>query len=169
MRAFERYEELLDAVDALTIVVPTPAHHAVARKALERGKHVLIEKPIAASLAEADEILAKAKEAGALVATGHARTQAPPPLVSVYAAWLGGDYNAIASAFPTGQSFKDARPDIQRTLRDWSRTWQPSHLAFLLELSVAAHDRHTTGDDAVVDQAEHGVEEHGSLRRLDPG
>lgn len=77
----------------------------------------------------------------ALVATGHARTQAPPPLVSVYAAWLGGDYNAIASAFPTGQSFKDARADIQRTLRDWSRTWQPSHLAFLLELSVAAHDR----------------------------
>jgi predicted dehydrogenase len=71
VRAFERYEELLDAVDALTIVVPTPAHFAVARKALERGKHVLIEKPIASTLDEADELLALAAREGAVVQTGH--------------------------------------------------------------------------------------------------
>ena len=71
VRAFERYEELLDAVDALTIVVPTPAHHAVARKALERGKHVLIEKPIASTLDEADELLAIAVREGLVVQTGH--------------------------------------------------------------------------------------------------
>src|SRR6185503_18449088 len=53
--AFERLESLLDAVDAATVVVPTPAHYTVARAALERGKHLLIEKPIAATLAEADE------------------------------------------------------------------------------------------------------------------
>lgn len=71
VRAYERYEELLDAVDALTIVVPTPAHFAVARKALERGKHVLIEKPIASTLDEADELLAIAVREGAVVQTGH--------------------------------------------------------------------------------------------------
>ena len=64
-------EALLDAVDAATIVVPTPAHYAVAKAALERGKHLLIEKPIAATLTEADELLALAKRTGAIVQTGH--------------------------------------------------------------------------------------------------
>ena len=63
--------ELLDATDAVTIVVPTPAHHAVAKAALERGKHVLIEKPIAVSLEEADELLELARRAGVIVQTGH--------------------------------------------------------------------------------------------------
>jgi len=69
--AFDRLEELLDAVDAATVVVPTPAHYEVARAALERGKHLLIEKPIAATLAEADELLTIAAKTGALVQTGH--------------------------------------------------------------------------------------------------
>jgi predicted dehydrogenase len=51
--------------------VPTPAHYAVAKRALEQGRHVLIEKPIAASLAEADEMVAIAKRTGALIQTGH--------------------------------------------------------------------------------------------------
>lgn len=69
--AFDRLEALLDAVDAATIVVPTPVHYAVAKAALERGKHLLIEKPIAATLTEADELLAIAKQSGAIVQTGH--------------------------------------------------------------------------------------------------
>ncbi|HEX5581837.1 MAG TPA: Gfo/Idh/MocA family oxidoreductase, partial [Gemmatimonadaceae bacterium] len=64
-------DALLDEVDALTVVVPTPAHFAVAREALVRGKHLLIEKPIATTLAEADELLALADEAGVVVQTGH--------------------------------------------------------------------------------------------------
>jgi predicted dehydrogenase len=63
--------ELLDKTDAITIVVPTPAHHVVAKAALERGKHVLIEKPIAVSLEEADELLALAQRTGVIVQTGH--------------------------------------------------------------------------------------------------
>lgn len=62
---------LLDRVDAVTVVVPTPAHHAVARQALARGVHVLIEKPITTSLAEADDLLATARATKALVQTGH--------------------------------------------------------------------------------------------------
>jgi len=69
--AFESVESLVDRVDALTIVVPTPAHYEVAKVALEHGRHVLIEKPIAATLDEADELLEIAARTGALVQTGH--------------------------------------------------------------------------------------------------
>ena len=69
--AHRSLESLLDAVDAVTIVVPTPAHFAVARQVLARGIHALIEKPIATSLAEADEMLALARANGVLVQTGH--------------------------------------------------------------------------------------------------
>jgi predicted dehydrogenase len=71
VRAYESVDALLDDVDALTIVVPTPSHYAIAKPALERGKHVLIEKPFAASLDEADELLAIARRTGALVQIGH--------------------------------------------------------------------------------------------------
>jgi len=64
-------DALLDAVDAVSIAVPTPAHYAVAKAALERGKHVLIEKPITTTLAEADELLAIARAKGVLVQIGH--------------------------------------------------------------------------------------------------
>ena len=62
---------LVDACDALTIVVPTPAHYDVARVALERGRHLLIEKPLTATIEQADELLAIASRTGALVQTGH--------------------------------------------------------------------------------------------------
>jgi predicted dehydrogenase len=71
VRAYPTLESLLDEVDAVTVVVPTPAHYAVAKAALQRGKHVLIEKPIAASLPEADELLDIARANGAIVQTGH--------------------------------------------------------------------------------------------------
>ena len=69
--AFESVDALIDACDALTIAVPTPAHYAVAKPALERGRHLLIEKPLAASLDEADELLAIGARTGALIQTGH--------------------------------------------------------------------------------------------------
>jgi predicted dehydrogenase len=71
VRAFDSVDALVAACDALTIAVPTPAHYEVAKLALDRGRHLLIEKPIAASLAEADELLSIARRTGALVQTGH--------------------------------------------------------------------------------------------------
>jgi predicted dehydrogenase len=71
VRAFPSLDALLDEVDAVTIVVPTPAHFAVARAVLARGIHALIEKPIATSLEEADAMLELARANGALVQTGH--------------------------------------------------------------------------------------------------
>ena len=71
VEAFSSVEALLDEVQAVTIAVPTPAHFTVAAPALERGLHVLVEKPIAATLDEADALLAIAKRTGAVLQTGH--------------------------------------------------------------------------------------------------
>ncbi|AHG90760.1 oxidoreductase domain protein [Gemmatirosa kalamazoonensis] len=69
--AFDTLDALLDATDALNVVVPTPAHFDVARAALARGKHLLIEKPITTTLEQADELIAMADRAGVVVQTGH--------------------------------------------------------------------------------------------------
>jgi predicted dehydrogenase len=71
VQAFARPDELIDACDALTIVVPTPAHYSVARAALERGKHLLIEKPLTATLEEANELVQLGEQNGVLIQTGH--------------------------------------------------------------------------------------------------
>ena len=64
-------EELAQACDAVSVVVPTDKHHEVAIPLLEAGCHLLIEKPICASVEEATEILAAANRANALVQVGH--------------------------------------------------------------------------------------------------
>jgi predicted dehydrogenase len=69
--AFGALEALLEGVEALVVAVPTVAHEMVARAALQRGVHVLIEKPIAPSLEAADRILEAAERGGALVQIGH--------------------------------------------------------------------------------------------------
>jgi predicted dehydrogenase len=71
VEAFDDVSALIEACDALTVVVPTPAHHTMARQALERGRHLLIEKPLTTTLAEADELLSIAERTGALIQTGH--------------------------------------------------------------------------------------------------
>lgn len=71
VQSYPDLDALIDATDALTIVVPTPAHHDVARRALAKGRHLLIEKPIAATIEEADDLLAVAKRSGAIIQTGH--------------------------------------------------------------------------------------------------
>jgi predicted dehydrogenase len=70
-QAYPTLDALLDDVDAVTIVVPTPAHFEVAKAALLRGKHVMIEKPITTTLEQADELLSIASSAGVLIQTGH--------------------------------------------------------------------------------------------------
>jgi predicted dehydrogenase len=64
-------DDLLDGVDAVSIVVPTPEHFSVAKRALERGRHTFIEKPITGTLDEADELLDVASRNGCMVQIGH--------------------------------------------------------------------------------------------------
>jgi predicted dehydrogenase len=65
------YRELFGKVDAAVIAVPTDRHHAIARECLEHGLHLLIEKPIATTLAQADELIALAEKKRLVLQTGH--------------------------------------------------------------------------------------------------
>src|SRR3954447_14218258 len=58
------FPALLDVSDALILAAPAEAHFALARQALLAGKHVLVEKPIAATLDEADALARLAREGG---------------------------------------------------------------------------------------------------------
>lgn len=78
---------VVDEVDAVTVAVPTSAHAEVARPFLERGVAVLVEKPMAASLAEADQMVAAAEASGAILGVGHSErfnpaVRAVAPLVT---------------------------------------------------------------------------------------
>ncbi|MFZ4414243.1 MAG: Gfo/Idh/MocA family oxidoreductase [Bacteroidales bacterium] len=69
--SFASIEELIDEVDVVDIVTPTLSHFDCAAKALKRGKHVFIEKPIAASAAEAQQMIVLSNEANVKVQVGH--------------------------------------------------------------------------------------------------
>ena len=71
VKAHPSLDSLLEASDAVIVVVPTSAHCAVASAAIERGKHVFIEKPITTTLEEADALLELAREKGVIVQIGH--------------------------------------------------------------------------------------------------
>jgi predicted dehydrogenase len=62
---------LLAASDAVIIAAPADMHHALATQALEAGRHVLVEKPIAATLAQADSLAALAAAKGLVLQVGH--------------------------------------------------------------------------------------------------
>jgi predicted dehydrogenase len=64
-------DEVLKACDVVDVVTPTLAHHACAMQALDAGKHVFIEKPIAHTLDEARQMVARAAETGLKVQVGH--------------------------------------------------------------------------------------------------
>lgn len=68
---FSNVSEVLDCVDAVSIVVPTSSHLTVAAPFLQRGIHMLMEKPIAATREEGEELVRLAEQSGALLQVGH--------------------------------------------------------------------------------------------------
>lgn len=64
-------EALCEAAEAIVVAVPTASHAATARPALEAGCHVLIEKPLARTVPEADELVDLARERGRILGVGH--------------------------------------------------------------------------------------------------
>jgi predicted dehydrogenase len=69
--AVDDYRELLGEVDAVSIAAPTSLHHAIARDFLTRGTHVLVEKPITVTVAEADELIELATDNACVLQVGH--------------------------------------------------------------------------------------------------
>lgn len=68
---YEHYAEMLPDVDAVCIAVPTKVHYEVGSNCLKAGVHVLIEKPIAASISEAESLVNLAAETGCILQVGH--------------------------------------------------------------------------------------------------
>ena len=68
---YRDHRDLIGAVDAVSIAVPTAYHHPVARDFLEAGISVLVEKPITSTVAEADDLIELAERRGAVLQVGH--------------------------------------------------------------------------------------------------
>ena len=71
LKAFDSEENLIAAVDVVDIVTPTLYHHKLAKKAIEMGKHVFLEKPITQTVDEANELIALAKKHQVIGQVGH--------------------------------------------------------------------------------------------------
>ena len=70
-RAVADYRELLGAVDAVSVVTPTPAHFSIARDFIEAGAHVLVEKPITETVEEARQLIDLAARHERVLQVGH--------------------------------------------------------------------------------------------------
>ncbi len=69
--ACNSHAELAGRVDAVAVVTPTPSHFAIARDFLEQGVDLLLEKPVTATLGEADALIELADKKGAIFQVGH--------------------------------------------------------------------------------------------------
>ncbi len=79
-RAFADYRELLELVDAVSVVVPTRFHHQVGMACLEAGVHVMMEKPITTTVEEADELIDLAEKKSLILQVGHLERYNPAVL-----------------------------------------------------------------------------------------
>jgi predicted dehydrogenase len=101
-RSVTSLTEFARSVDVATIATPASTHYAIARELIDAGVHVLVEKPLALSLPEADDLIARARARGATLQVGHqerfvlaatgllSRRKAPRAIVSRRAGpWTG--------------------------------------------------------------------------------
>lgn len=86
LKAYDRVEDLLEAVDVVDIVTPTPTHYELAKMAMQSGKHVFIEKPVTETVEQARELIAMQDKYGVRVQIGHVERYNP-----AYLALLGFD------------------------------------------------------------------------------
>ena len=68
---FDSLTELADACDVISVVCPTDKHAEVALPLMEKGCHLLVEKPLCVSVAEAESMLEQAKKSGTILQVGH--------------------------------------------------------------------------------------------------
>jgi predicted dehydrogenase len=71
------HRALIGRVDAVSIAAPTSYHHTIARDLIEAGIHVFVEKPIAATVADAADLVARADKAGVALQVGHIERFSP--------------------------------------------------------------------------------------------
>jgi predicted dehydrogenase len=70
-RPFSDYRDIINKVDALSIVVPTTYHYGIALDCIRSGKDVIVEKPITTTVSEADELISEAERMDRILQVGH--------------------------------------------------------------------------------------------------
>jgi len=81
-RVSHDYRDMLDTVDAMSIVTPTTTHYPIALDCLKSGKDVLIEKPITLTVDEADHLIREAGHSGSIIQVGHLERYNPAILAA---------------------------------------------------------------------------------------
>ncbi|MEE8605587.1 MAG: Gfo/Idh/MocA family oxidoreductase [Candidatus Aminicenantaceae bacterium] len=71
VKYYENYENMLDEIDAGIVATPTSEHFAISMKLLKKGKSVLVEKPIAETVEQAEKLVAAADKSGFILQIGH--------------------------------------------------------------------------------------------------
>lgn len=144
-------------VQLVDLCVPNDRHAAMAIQALEAGKHVLVEKPIALTVAEADAMLAAARASGRLLMVAHVLPFFPEFAFALEAA-RSGRYGALRAAHLQRVI---SRPDWSAGIAEAQRSGGPA-------IDLHIHDTHFIGLLCGVPAAVHsrGVEEGGAVVHL---
>ncbi|MFA6029944.1 MAG: Gfo/Idh/MocA family oxidoreductase [Elusimicrobiota bacterium] len=81
--AYRDYRQVLDQIDAAVIAVPTTKHHEISMTAMEKGIHCLIEKPLAATIEQAKELVASSEKNNVVLQVGHVERFNPAVLKAI--------------------------------------------------------------------------------------
>ena len=157
-----------DDVDAVDICSPNALHAEVAIAAAAAGKHVLVEKPMATTVADADAMIAAARAAGVVLMAAHNLRYAPPYLAAARAV---RDDGLVGSVVGVRVAMGHGGPETWTREAGWFRDPRLAGGGALLDLGIHVADllRAVTGDEvesvaAVVRRpAPDAVEESGSV------
>jgi predicted dehydrogenase len=149
IRATEQFETLLadPGIDAIAVTTPVSTHFELARQALDAGKHVFVEKPLAASSAEAHQLAELARAAGLVLMPGHTFLYSPPVNMIqelINADVLGEIYSISTSRVNLGLHQPDASVAWDLGPHDFSilRYWlgdTPTHVSALSRGCILPH------------------------------
>ncbi|WP_428261171.1 Gfo/Idh/MocA family protein [Haliangium sp.] len=142
-RSSERFEDLLgaDDVDAVVIATPAVTHAALARRALQAGKHVFVEKPLALGVEDAEAVVAAADQAGKTLMVGHLMVY-HPAVEHLAELVAGGELGDIRYLYAT-------RVNLGRARRDENALWSfgPHDLSMIdLLVGIAPERVWATGE-----------------------
>jgi len=153
-RVVDRWEDAVadDEVDAVLVTTPNVQHRDVAVAATSAGKHVLVDKPIACTVAAADEMIAAARAAD-VVLLPFQNTRFAPPFVAAQGSVAAGRIGAVTGV---RAAFGHAGPQAWAPNAGWFFEKALSGGGCLIDLGVHVIDlvRYVTGDDIVSVSAE---------------
>lgn len=134
----------------VAIAAPAPLHHSLARRALDAGKHVYVEKPVALTLADAEDLVSASGEAGLTLMVGHL-LQYHPVFLALNAMVAAGDLGRIRYLYSNRLSLGKIRRE-----EDVLWSFAPHDISMILALAGEEPDRvSATGacllDDRIAD------------------